>query len=108
MADKGKIWKNSIDAPAQMAVTEEAAYVVGTENKFMKVGQHGTVIYGPLSIVAGTESIKTGGMFSQLPNIVKMIPSTTVTPIPDQIPSPPLNVAIDLASDVGFFMSLLG
>jgi len=108
MVDKAKIWKHGIDSPAQIAITDENAYLVGSENKFIKAGQNGTVIYGPLSIVAGTESIKTGGMFTQLPNIVKMIPSTTVTPIPDQIPSPPLNVAIDLAADVGFFMSLLG
>lgn len=103
-----KIWKATLDATAKMAITENAAYVIGSENKFIKVNSNGTTIYGPLSIVAGTESIKTGGLFTSLPNLVKMIPSTTFSPIPDQIPSPPFNIAFDLAEDVTFFTSLLG
>lgn len=105
--DKAKIWKATLTSPAQFAITHSAAFVVGAENRFIKVNDNGTTIYGPTSIVAGTESIKTGGMFSSLPNLIKMIPSTTYTPIPDQIPSPPLNVGFDLAEDVSFFAMLL-
>lgn len=107
MSDKAKIWKASLGSPAQFAIASESAFVVGAENRFIKVNGSGTTVYGPMSVVAGTESIKTGGMFVSLPNLVKMIPSTTYTPIPDQIPMPPLNVAFDLAADVAFFMLLL-
>ncbi len=107
MTEKAKIWKASLESPAQLAVTSESSTMVGGENRYIKVNKNGTTIYGPVSIVAGTESIKTGGMFVSLPNLVKMIPSTMVSPIPDQIPSPPLNVAFDLVEDVSFFALLL-
>jgi len=107
MTEKAKIWKASLKATAQFAITENAAYMVGSENRFIKVDDKGTTIYGPVSIVAGTESIKTGGMFTSLPNLVKMIPSTTFTPIPDQIPMPPINIFFDLAEDVAYFSMLL-
>lgn len=107
MAEKAKIWRASLESPAQFAISSESAFILGSENRFIKVNANGTTIYGPVSVVAGTESIKTGGMFVSLPNLVKMIPSTTYTPIPDQIPMPPLNVAFDLAADVSFFAMLL-
>lgn len=107
MVDKAKIWKMSLDSSAQFAVSDKAAYMVGAPNRFIKVNDNGTTIYGPVSIVAGTESIKTGGMFVSLPNLIKMIPSTMVTPIPDQIPFPPINIAFDLAEDVAYFATLL-
>ena len=107
MADRAKIFKMSLNSSAQVTVTNNSAFLVGSEKHFVKVNDKGTTIYGPLSIVAGTDSIKTGGMFTQLPNLIKMIPSTMVTPIPDQIPSPPLNVAYNLAEDVSYFALLL-
>lgn len=104
---KAKIWKASLKSPAQFAITDQAAYVVGSDTKFIKVDDKGTTIYGPVSIVAGTDSIKTGGLFTSLPNLIKMIPSTTYTPIPDQIPMPPINIFFDLAEEVSFFAMLL-
>lgn len=107
MSEKAKIWKASLDAPAQFAIANESAFMVGAENRFIKVNKNGTTIYGPVSIVAGTESIKTGAMFVSLPNLLKMIPSTQWSPMPSQIPMPPINVAFDLAADVSFFALLL-
>ena len=102
-----KIWKVGQDSPAQMSITNESAFVIGAPNRFIKVNDAGTTIYGPLSVVAGSESIKTGGMFVAMPDMIQMIPSTTYTPIPSKIPFPPLNVAFDLAADVAFFALLL-
>ena len=107
MVERAKIWKATLESDAQFAVTEKSTYMVGAPNRFIKVNENGTTIYGPVSIVAGTESIKTGGMFTSLPNLIKMVPSTVVTPIPDQIPFPPINIAVDLAEDVSFFATLL-
>lgn len=102
-----KVWKLQTDSVPNFNVKAESVQMVGDETHFVKVSEKGTVIYGPLSIVAGTESIRTGGMFTSLPNMAKMIPSTTVTPIPDQIPVPPIHVAFNLAEDVAFFAMLL-
>jgi hypothetical protein len=105
--EKAKIWKASLTSSAQFAISSDSAFMVGKENRFIKVNKNGTTVYGPMAVVAGTESIKTGGMFVSLPNLVKMIPSTFVSPIPDQIPMPPINVAFDLAADVSYFAILL-
>ncbi len=102
-----KIWKVARDSKAQFNVYHDKVVMMGDDNHFIQVNQRGTTIKGPVSIVAGTESIRTGGIFAQLPNMVKMIPSTAYTPIPDQIPVPPIHIAIDMAADVAFFMALL-
>lgn len=102
-----KIWKASRQAQAEMVVSEDSALVSGDANHYIKVNQRGTTIYGAVSIVAGTESIKTGGVFGQLPNTAKMIPSTMVSPVPDQIPMPPIGIANDIAKDVAYFLAIL-
>ncbi len=104
---RAKIWKMNIDSVPAMAVTGNAAFMIGAENRFVKVNESGTTVYGPMSVVAGTETIKTGGMFVSLPNLVKMVPSTFVSPLPDQLPFPPINVGFDLAEDAAFFAILL-
>lgn len=110
MADQGstvKIWKLSTDSTSQYAVGEDFATMVGDKKNFIKTSSGGNVIYGPTSIVAGAESIRTGGVFVELPDPVQGIPSTEVTPLPGKIPLPPLHVAFDLAVDVAYFAMLL-
>lgn len=106
--EKAKIWKASLGSPAQFAITDRSAFMVGAENRFIKVNEAGTTIYGPVSMATGSESIKTGGMFVSLPDLGMMIPSTFVSPLPGKIPFPPINVAMELALDVAFFAMLLG
>jgi hypothetical protein len=108
MAITAKIWKLKKDSTANMSVKDDAAFMVGAPNRFIAVDPSGTVVYGPMSIVAGEESIKTGGMFSRLPDMVQMIPETTVTPGTHiKIPIPPVHVGFKLAEDVGYFTGLL-
>lgn len=107
MANEVKVWKISRTSPAQFIVSDKEAFMMGDENHFIKVNQRGTTVKGPVAFVCGTESIRTGGIFAQLPNMVKMIPSTFVSPIPDQIPVPPIHIAVDMANDTAFFMALL-
>jgi hypothetical protein len=103
-----KIWKVQQDSESMAKITGESVSIIGAPNRFIKVNKNGTTVYGPMSVVAGSESIKTGGMFSSLPDLLQMIPSTTFSPIPSKIPMPPLGVAFDLAADVAFFAILLG
>jgi len=102
-----KIWKLAEDSPAQIAVTEDSVTIVGSKKQFIKTGSGGNVIYGPTSIVAGSESIRTGGAYVSLPEAVQSLPSTEVTPLPGKVSIPPVHVAFDLAEDVGFFAALL-
>ena len=110
MADQGdevKIWKLTSKSTAMFAVSSERVTMVGSKKNFITTSEGGNVLYGPTSIVAGSESIKTGGMFSELPDPVQNIPSTTSTPMPAKIPIPPIHVAFDLVGDVSYFMMLL-
>lgn len=102
-----KIWKVHSESEAMMTITGDSSSMIGSPNRYVKVNRNGTTVYGPMSVVAGSESIKTGGMFSSLPDLLQMIPSTTFSPIPSKIPMPPLGVAFDLAADVAFFSMLL-
>jgi hypothetical protein len=108
MAITSKIWKLKKDSTAYMAIKDDSVFMVGAPNRFITVDKQGTVVYGPMSVVAGEESIKTGGMFSRLPDLVQMIPETEVTPGTHiKIPIPPVHVGFQLAADVGFFAALL-
>lgn len=102
-----KIWKLSLDSTAQVTVEAESATLVGSKKHFIKTGSGGNVIYGPTSIVAGSESIRTGGSYVSLPEPVQSLPSTEVTPLPGKISIPPVHVAFDLAQDVAYFAALL-
>lgn len=102
-----KIWKLTDKSDSQMNVQSESAMMVGDKKHFIKTGTGGNVIYGPTSIVAGSESIRTGGAYVSLPEPVQSLPSTEVTPLPGKISIPPIHVAFDLAQDVGFFAALL-
>lgn len=102
-----KIWKVRQESPSQFAVAEERVFMVGDKKHFITTGPGGNVIYGPTSIVAGAESIRTGGAFVSLPDGIQSIPSSQVTPLPGKIPIPPIHVAFDLAVDVAYFAALL-
>jgi len=110
MADQGeviKIWKLTANTDSAFAVGSDFTTMVGSSKYFFKSSPGGNVIYGPTSIVAGAESIRTGGVFVELPDPIQGIPSTEVTPLPSKIPIPPVHVAFDLAQDVAFFAALL-
>lgn len=102
-----KIWKTNETSPAQMVVSDTSVTFVGDAKHFIKSSDAGNVIYGPTSIVAGSESIRTGGVYVSLPDPVQSLPSTEVTPLPGKLSIPPIHVAFDLAQDVGFFAALL-
>jgi len=40
-------------------------------------------------------------------DFVQLIPQTVVTPIPNQIPFPPLGFATSIARDLPFFLAML-
>jgi hypothetical protein len=102
-----KIWKLSRDSTAMFAVSGERATMVGDSKNFITTSPGGNVIYGPTSIVAGSESIRVGGAYVSLPDAIQSLPSTQVTPLPGKISIPPVHIGFDLAQDVAFFAALL-
>jgi hypothetical protein len=87
---KTKIWKATQDSKAGMMVTPDSAYMIANDKNFIVTGPTGTTIAGPLNLMTTSENIRSGGLFIQMNDFVKMIPGTIVTPIPQEIPFPPV------------------
>ena len=95
---KVKTWKLHPDSSAYFKVTETAAFMGSSEKSFIVVDNNGITLRGSTSLGSMGEGQRTGGMFINMNEMVKMIPSAIVTPIPPLIPIPPL----------GFVVAVLG
>ena len=102
-----KVWKASRTAKAGMYITETSAAMIGNENNLVVVDERGVTIMGPISLATDAANIRRGGLFVGLNDFTDMIPSTIVTPIPKQIPFPPIAGVVGLSRDVAYFVSLL-
>jgi hypothetical protein len=89
--------------------TQKASYVIGTPGNFVVASDKGVTLMGK-SITMGTtsENVRNGGMFVEMNDFVKMVPTTVVTPMPGQIPFPPLGLITSIAKDMDFFLAMLG
>lgn len=102
-----KIWTAVPGGPGVMATPEEA-FLVGDQGNFVVASKTGVSIMGK-SVTLGTtgENIRQGGLFVGMNDFVRMIPSTIVTPIPPQIPFPPLGMISTVLSDLPFFIAMM-
>jgi hypothetical protein len=103
-----KIWRATPNSSAGMQVTPESALLIGSKYNFVAATSHGISLMGT-SITFGTtsENIRTGGLFIKMNDFVRMIPQTMVTPIPSQIPFPPLGMILSIVKDLPFFMAMM-
>ncbi len=102
-----KIWKASKKSSAGMMITENSALIVANPYNLIAVNEYGVTLVGNISIVADAHNIRRGGLFVGINDFTDMIPSTILTPLPKQIPFPPINGLTNIAKDVAFFKSLL-
>lgn len=112
MADQEKnikVWRATPQSPAGFQVEEKVAYVVGNRTNFIAVGQAGVVLSGGSGVSFNTtsENVRRGGLFIEMNDLVKMIPTTLVTPMPGQIPFPPLAIVTSILKDMPFFVAML-
>jgi len=107
MADTTRIIRASKIAKAGIKITEQSISIVGDERNLINVDDRGITLKGPISIVADGANIRRGGLFVGLPDFLQMIPSTMFTPLPQQVPFPPIAGLVNIGKDVAFFASLL-
>lgn len=107
MAKISKLWKATKQARAGMQVTEDSAAIVGDSQHFVLADKKGVYLHGPVSIIAGAESRRSGGLFVGINDFLHMVPSTLISPIPQQVPIPPLFFIQNLAKDAAFFMAMV-
>lgn len=105
-AKEVKIWKATKDSKAGIMASPESVVIAGNTKSFIAVEQSGTTIAGPLNIMTTSENIRAGGLFVQMNDFVKMIPSTIVTPIPPQIPFPPIAIFAVVALTIPILLAL--
>lgn len=74
-----KIWKCSNDSAAGFMVTPDSVVMAGTSKNFIVIDEHGTNIAGPVSMMTSSDQIRQGGLFTQSPDFLQMIPSTITT-----------------------------
>lgn len=103
-----KIWKATPDASAGVQVTPEASQLIGSKYNFVAATGNGISLMGK-SITIGTtsENVRTGGLFIKMNDFVRMIPQTMVTPVPSQVPFPPLGMVLALVIDLPFFIAMM-
>ena len=106
MAATTKVWRSSRTSKAAMTISEDQGAIVSGDN-IVAVNKNGITLSGPISITADAMNIRKGALFVGLNDFMSMIPSTLITPFPQQIPMPPIGGIINLTRDVVFFMSLL-
>ncbi len=104
---KIRIWKAIPESKAGFMVTPDTVAMAANGSNFVVVDQHGTAIGGPVSFMTTSEQIRQGGLFVQMPDFVRMVPSSVVTPIPPQVPFPPVALVAGFALSAAFLAALL-
>jgi hypothetical protein len=104
---KTRVYRTGNADSSSILQTEDSISIIANKDNFIVVDDKGITIKGPVSIVADSPNIRVGGLFVGAPDLSKMIPSTIITPLPQQIPMPPIFGAVAMAADISFFLSLL-
>lgn len=104
---KFKIWKATPDSDSGFMVTPENVVMAANDKNYIVVDEHGTNIAGPISFMTTSEQIRQGGLFTQMPDFVKMIPGTMVTPIPQGFPFPPVALIASVALTLPSLLALM-
>lgn len=92
---------------AGLLLGDKEAALIGNKKHFIVVDDRGVTIKGPVSMVADASQIRKSGIFIGMPDMLRQIPSTIITPIPPHQPLMPVGGLAALAKDVAFFVSLL-
>ena len=102
-----RIWTATRDAQAGMMVKEDSAYMVADRKNFIATTREGTIISAN-SVVFNlpSDAIREGGLFVRMNDMVRMIPTTLVTPMSQHIPFPPFGFAFAIAKDLEFFYAM--
>jgi hypothetical protein len=101
-----KVWRATNTSKAGFVATPDTVKMLATPDKFIAIDNNGLSINGPLSINSTSEQIRQGGLFTQMPDFVRMIPPTIMTPIPSQMPFPPLAFAAGIVLMIPVLLAL--
>ncbi len=104
---KVRIWKAIPESKAGFMVTPDMVVMAANSQNFIVADQSGVNIAGPVSFMTTSEQIRQGGLFVQMPDFIRMVPSSVVTPIPPQVPFPPVALIAAVALTMPVLTALL-
>ena len=107
-ADNSKVYRSSTAAKAGLWVTDTKAALVGDEKNFIIADNQGLWLKGSQSWIGLSHNIRVAGFWTLLPDALRMMPSTIVSPLPVQRPDPPTTAIARLAEDSAYFMAIMG
>lgn len=107
MAATTRIIKSDKTSEAGVIVDQKEVSIVGDKRHFISVDERGVSIRGPISIISTGESTRRAGLFIGLNDMLDMLPSTIITPLPKNIQNPPYYMMANLATDLSYFLSML-
>lgn len=102
-----RVIKSTEKAKAGVELSETTTKMMGDRNNFIAVSDQGIYIKGKVSFINDGTNIRRGGLFVQMPDFTRMIPSNIVTLNPVQIPNPPISGVTDVQRDLAFFLALM-
>jgi hypothetical protein len=101
-----KIWKASSNSSAGFMVTPDSVVMAGSASSFIAIGSNGTSIAGPVSFLSLSDQVRRAGLFTEMNDFIKMVPSTIVTPIPPLVPFPPLSFVSNAIRGLAFIVAM--
>lgn len=105
---KVKVWRVSPTSTAGVEITEGAVVVAGSRTNFISAHSAGITMMGKsINFGVPSENQRHGGMFIKMNDFLQMVPTTIVTPVPNQIPFPPFGLASSMLSNMPFFVAML-
>jgi len=90
-----------------IVIDDKSIKIRGNDKNFIVVDDRGITFKGPISMIADSMSIRKGGLFVGINDFLEMLPSTIISPIPKQIPFPPMFMMQNIVMDLAFFMALM-
>lgn len=103
-----KVWRVSKESKAAIEISENSALLAGSRSNFVAAHQAGVTIMGKsINFAVPSENQRHGGLFIRMNDFLQMIPTTIVTPVPNQIPYPPFALASSMMQDLPFFLAML-
>jgi len=103
-----RVIRTKNNAEAGILINENSISIIaGDGQNLIVVDKNGITIKGAISLVTMGNGIRQGGLFVKALDMISMIPSTIVTPFPDQNPRPPINIATSIMQDVALFMAMM-
>jgi len=100
LKEESRTMKVTSNSPASMRVTNKTAYVTGDKYNYLAASEQGVTIRGKTHLMAPSSSVRRSAFFVEQNDLLQMIPSTIVTPIPMRVMVPPM-------ASVGYLKDML-